>query len=266
VKLLFSGAAILLTFAAFVPYIVSIRSGRTRPHVFSWLIWGVTTLLVFLAQRAGGAGVGAWPTAVSALITFSIAWLAFVHGADRAITTSDWLFLAGAASALPCWFLTADPLWAVLVLTVVDLLGFGPTEKEGLQRLFQEVVALPVVDDGLKFDPASVRAEDIREDNSYGGVRIRLLARLGSAEVPVQIDIGVGDAVTPAPENASFPALLDFPAPQVRTYPIHTVVAEKFETMAKLGAWQAFNPAKPPPMITTWGHSRMASSGGSSSK
>ena len=117
----------------------------------------------------------------------------------------------------------------------LDLLGFGPTEKEGLQRLFQEVVALPVVDDGLKFDPASVRAEDIREDNSYGGVRIRLLARLGSAEVPVQIDIGVGDAVTPAPENASFPALLDFPAPQVRTYPIHTVVAEKFETMAKLG-------------------------------
>ena len=87
----------------------------------------------------------------------------------------------------------------------LDLLGFGPTEKEGLQRLFQEVVALPVVDDGLKFDPASVRAEDIREDNSYGGVRIRLLARLGSAEVPVQIDIGVGDAVTPAPERIRSP-------------------------------------------------------------
>lgn len=61
------------------------------------------------------------------------------------------------------------------------------------------------------------------------------MAKLGPAEVPVQIDVGVGDAVTPAPETASFPALLDFPAPQVRTYPIYTVVAEKFEAMAKLG-------------------------------
>lgn len=137
-KLLFSGAAIVLTFAAFFPYIVSIRSGRTRPHVFSWLIWGVTTLLVFLAQRAGGAGVGAWPTGVSALITFSIAWLAFVHGADREITSSDWLFLAGAASALPFWFLTADPLGAVVVLTLVDLLGFGPTLRRAYSHPYQE--------------------------------------------------------------------------------------------------------------------------------
>ncbi len=137
-KLLLSSAAIALTFAAFLPYIVSIRSGRTRPHVFSWLIWGVTTLLVCLAQRAGGAGVGAWPTGVSALITFSIAWLAFIQGADRAITTGDWLFLAGAASALPFWFLTADPLWAVVVLTLVDLLGFGPTLRRAWSHPDQE--------------------------------------------------------------------------------------------------------------------------------
>ena len=137
-KLLFSGAAIVLTFAAFLPYIISIRSGLTRPHGFSWLIWGVTTLLVFLAQWAGGAGVGAWPTAVSALITFSIAWLAHVHGADRAITTSDWLFLTGAASALPFWFLTADPLGAVVVLTLVDLLGFGPTLRRAYNHPEQE--------------------------------------------------------------------------------------------------------------------------------
>lgn len=51
----------------------------------------------------------------------------------------------------------------------------------------------------------------------------------------IQIDVGVGDAVTPAPETASFPALLDSPAPQVRGYPVYTVVAEKFEAMAKLG-------------------------------
>jgi hypothetical protein len=117
----------------------------------------------------------------------------------------------------------------------LDLLGFGPSEKGDLQQLFQEVVTLPVVDDGLVFDPASIRAEETREDKTYGGVRVRIMAKLGPAEVPIQIDVGVGDAVTPAPETANFPALLDFPAPQVRTYPVYTVVAEKFEAMAKLG-------------------------------
>ncbi|MBW4529548.1 MAG: hypothetical protein KME02_02555 [Aphanothece saxicola GSE-SYN-MK-01-06B] len=139
-KALFSAAAIALTFAAFLPYIRSIRAGRTLPHVFSWLIWGVTTLLVFLATWAGGGGVGAWPTGVSALITFFIAWLAHVQGADREITAGDWLFLLGAGSALPFWFLTADPLWAVVILTLVDLLGFGPTLRRAYAHPEQERV------------------------------------------------------------------------------------------------------------------------------
>lgn len=117
----------------------------------------------------------------------------------------------------------------------LDLLGFGPSEKEDLRKVFQDVATTPVVDDGLVFDPDSVRAEEIREDNAYGGVRVRLMAKLGTAELPVQVDVGVGDAVTPAPETMQFPTLLSFPAPVVRTYPVYTVVAEKFEAMVKLG-------------------------------
>jgi len=117
----------------------------------------------------------------------------------------------------------------------LDLLGFGPSEKENLRQVFQDLATTPVVDDGLVFDPESVRAEEIREDNAYGGVRVRLMAKLGSAELPVQVDVGVGDAVTPAPETVLFPTLLNFPAPLVRTYPVYTVVAEKFEAMVKLG-------------------------------
>lgn len=117
----------------------------------------------------------------------------------------------------------------------LDLLGFGPSEETDLIRVFQEVVATPVVDDGIIFDSKSVQADEIREDNVYGGVRVRLAGKLGRAEIPVQIDVGAGDAVTPAPEPATFPALLDFPAPHVRTYPVYTVVAEKFEAMVKLG-------------------------------
>ncbi len=117
----------------------------------------------------------------------------------------------------------------------LDLLGFVPAEKEELTGIFQEVVTTPVPADGLVFDPRSVRAEEIREDNTYGGIRVRLVGMLGTAEVPVQIDVGAGDAVTPAPETAVFPTLLDFPAPHIRTYPVYTVVAEKFEALVTLG-------------------------------
>jgi len=117
----------------------------------------------------------------------------------------------------------------------LDLLGFGPSEREDLLQTFRAVAASEVVDDGLVFDPASVTADEIREDNAYGGIRVRLMGKLGTAEIPVQIDIGVGDAVTPEPESVLFPTLLDFPAPQIRIYPAYTVVAEKFEAMVKLG-------------------------------
>lgn len=129
-KEVFSTAAIALTLIAFFPYIRSILRGRTRPHVFSWIIWGTTTIVVFLAQLADGGGAGAWPIGVSGGITILVAFLAFLKRADISITKTDWLFLVSALSSLPLWYLTADPLWAVVILTIVDVLGFGPTVRK----------------------------------------------------------------------------------------------------------------------------------------
>lgn len=70
---------------------------------------------------------------------------------------------------------------------------------------------------------------------AYQGVRIRLFADLGGARVPVQLDIGFGDVVVPAPEEVDYPVLLDFPAPRLRVYPRYSVVAEKFEAMVRFG-------------------------------
>src|SRR3990172_5460699 len=125
-----SAIAIALTFAAFAPYIRAIVSGTTRPHVFSWVIWGATTFVVFLAELEGKGGVGAWPIGVSGSITIVVAFLAYVKRADITITTTDWLFFTSAMSSLPLWYLTSDPLWAVVVLTTVDALGFGPTVRK----------------------------------------------------------------------------------------------------------------------------------------
>ena len=129
-KELLSAIAIVLTFIAFFPYISSIIKGTIKPHVFSWVIWGTTTFVVFLAQLDDGGGVGAWPIGVSGSITIFIALLAWLKRGDITITRTDWLFFISAMSSLPFWYFTSDPLWAVVILTTVDVLGFGPTVRK----------------------------------------------------------------------------------------------------------------------------------------
>lgn len=137
-KELLSAVAIALTFIAFIPYIHSILKGRTRPHVFSWIIWGSTTFVVFLAQLADKAGAGAWPTGVSGVITIFVAFLAYVKKSDSSISAADWLFFISAMTSLPLWYLTSEPLWAVLVLTSVDLIGFAPSFRKAYHYPFDE--------------------------------------------------------------------------------------------------------------------------------
>ena len=138
IKEILSGIGIAITLAAFFPYVRSVLTGRTKPHVFSWVIWGSTTLIVFFAQLADEGGAGAWPIGVSGLITIYVAVLAYTKRADTAITRSDWGFFAAAMMSLPAWFLTSDPLWAVIILTTVDVLGFGPTIRKAYARPYEE--------------------------------------------------------------------------------------------------------------------------------
>lgn len=137
-KEILSAVAFGLTFFAFFPYVRSVLRGTTKPHVFSWVIWGSTTLVVFAAQLADGGGVGAWPIGFSGAVTIYVAVLAYAKRADIAITRTDWLFFLAAATSLPGWYLTDDPLWAVLILTAVDILGFGPTFRKAFDRPFDE--------------------------------------------------------------------------------------------------------------------------------
>ncbi len=133
-----SAIAIVLTFVAFVPYIRAILSNQIKPHVFSWVIWSISTLVVFFAQVEDGAGVGAWSTGVSGSVTVFIACLAYWKRADIGITKLDWLFLTAALVSLPVWYFTSDPLWAVVILTMVDVLGFGPTIRKAYSFPYSE--------------------------------------------------------------------------------------------------------------------------------
>ncbi len=137
-KDILSAIAIALTIIAFWPYIRSIKNGSTKPHVFSWIIWGVTTVIVFLAQYAAKGGVGTYAIGVSGLITMYVALLSYQKRADISITRSDQVYFSLAILSLPFWYFTADPLWAVLILTTVDLLGFAPTFRKAYDHPFDE--------------------------------------------------------------------------------------------------------------------------------
>lgn len=117
----------------------------------------------------------------------------------------------------------------------VDLLGSGSPDLSRMQGIFSGVCALDVEDDGLTFDEKSVRADHIRDDAEYGGIRLQVAGRLETARIPLQIDIGFGDAIHPRPRKRKIPCLLDFPAPRLRICPWETVVAEKYQALVELG-------------------------------
>lgn len=123
---------IVLTLTAFVPYIRAIFNGVIRPHVFSWVIGGCDYFSdISGAEAEDKGGVGAWPIGVSRYHDFHCLPY-YIKRADVIITKTDWLFFVAALSSLPLWYLTSDPLWAVVLLTVVDVFGFGPTVRKAI--------------------------------------------------------------------------------------------------------------------------------------
>jgi hypothetical protein len=118
----------------------------------------------------------------------------------------------------------------------LDLLGRGDNAPDALRAVFTEIASIePDPPDALLFESQGMRAELLRADTAYAGVRLRLDAKLGRAKLPVMVDIGYGDVITPGPEQAVFPSLLDMPRAKLKSYPPETVIAEKLEAMAALG-------------------------------
>jgi hypothetical protein len=99
------------------------------------------------------------------------------------------------------------------------LLGFGSDDADDLVRVFREICGTTVEPDGLWFDASSVTGEVIRETATYGGVRVKLLATLERARIPLQVDVEFGDVITPMAEVVRSPVLLGGPAPTLRGRP-----------------------------------------------
>jgi len=118
----------------------------------------------------------------------------------------------------------------------IDLLGKIDNRTEVIISAMKKICNQDVEPDGMIFDADSISAKRITEDANYEGVRIRVRSHLGNAEISLQIDIGFGDVIIPAPIKISYPVILEFPAPELNGYTMESVIAEKFEAMVKLGA------------------------------
>jgi hypothetical protein len=118
----------------------------------------------------------------------------------------------------------------------IDFLAYMDNKPERLAQVVRDTCGIEFGEDGLLFDAESVNAQRIKKDASYEGVRIRFLGYLGKARIVMQVDVGFGDTIHPEAAEASYPTLLDMPAPSIRTYPAESVIAEKSEAMVQLGS------------------------------
>ena len=148
-----------MALVSYIPYIRNMLSGKTKPHAFSWLVWGVLTAVAFVGQVSEGAGPGAWVTGFTAFVSFFIFITALKTG-EKDITKSDWLSLIGAGVAMLLWWATSDPLVAVVLITLIDALGFYPTFRKSYSKPYQET-AITFAISGLKFIVAIFALENL---------------------------------------------------------------------------------------------------------
>lgn len=130
--------AVALGLYSYIPYLHGMWKGAVRPHVFTWVVWGLITAIGFAAQMTDGqAGAGAWVMGVTALACFVITALALKWG-EKNITRGDWIAFITALSAIPLWMATQDPLWSVILISSIDLAAFWPTVRKSWHRPWSE--------------------------------------------------------------------------------------------------------------------------------
>ena len=133
------GAALL----GYIDYFRGIYAGTVKPHLLSWIVWCLTSVIVAVAQYIKGAGAGNWVIMVTAVACAWISILACRRGTKN-VTRTDWCAFLAALAAVPIWLVTHDPIWSVLLVTGIDALSFFPTYRKSWQHPYEERLPLYV--------------------------------------------------------------------------------------------------------------------------
>lgn len=123
---------VALSFIALGPYIIDILKNKTKPHIFTWVVWAMVTILAFVGQWQKGGGAGSWTTGITGLLTIFIALISLKKG-SRDITFFDTIIFIGALLSMIPWWLTKDPTLSVVILTAIDVLAFIPTIRKTIK-------------------------------------------------------------------------------------------------------------------------------------
>ena len=153
-----------------------------------------------------------------------------------------WLYRLGKSDYAERFIMKGAMLFALWIRETprttrdLDLLGFGDLSADSIRTAFSKIGRMEVEPDGLSFDDKNMTVEPIRDETGYQGHSVKFAAHMGNIRIPLQVDIGIGDAVWPEPEYVIYPTLLDMPAPRIKAYRRETSIAEKLEAIIELGA------------------------------
>lgn len=131
--------AVVLTFVGYIPYIVDTIKGKTKPHIYTWFIWGLVTAIAFGLQIADKAGPGAYTTLAAAIVCFIIFLFGLRQG-NKDITSSDSVFFLLSLLALVLWLFAKQPVLSVILVSVIDMLGFVPTVRKSWHKPHEETL------------------------------------------------------------------------------------------------------------------------------
>ena len=143
-KIILGAISVVVGLIGYVPYFRDIYRGTTKPHPFSWFLWGLLDGVVFVAQIVRDGGAGAWVTGMTTIACFVIAGIALSRGEKR-ISALDWWCLATGLSGIILWVLTRDPFYAVVLVTITDMIAFVPTFRKAYLRPGEETVSTYVL-------------------------------------------------------------------------------------------------------------------------
>lgn len=136
-KAFFTIASLVFGLAIFLPYYINIWKRVAKPHLFSWLIWGILTGIGFILSSRGGGGGGSWIFALESILCLSIAIYALMRG-EKNITRADWVFFTSAIAIIPLYVFTKNAALSTLLAAIIDFLGFLPTFRKSYSKPHDE--------------------------------------------------------------------------------------------------------------------------------
>ena len=131
--------SVITCIASTTIYMRATARGKFKPHMFSWIVWGLLMLIAAAAQYSRKAGIGAWATGFGGVMCLVVAGQAVVYG-EKNITRSDWAAFIAAPTSIPLWYVTANPLTATVFVTMIDAFGYYPTFRKSYQKPHQEAL------------------------------------------------------------------------------------------------------------------------------